>query len=237
MSGLANLWIVGLEGGVVHLVQADLFRQVRLADVPADTPSILRTAISCWDTAHGAAGENVHAAALAMARRNVTVEDFDTAVRALAREEWCVRVVEVIDWMYRGTPPLSPFRLHQEAYRWNPWRMLCGCILCAGTRGSTAWEVSRELLARWPTPGALVEADSEEVETLIRPAGWQSVKAVRLREMSSDVAFAGNDAVRLDGVGDYAEDSLRAFHRGDASTVASDPWVHRYIEWLRETRR
>lgn len=71
------------------------------------------------------------------------------------------------------TPPLSAasFGLIQEELASDPFRLLIAVTFLIKVRGSMAIPLFRQLMARFPTPEALANADPAEIIDLIRPLG------------------------------------------------------------------
>ncbi|KAK0198452.1 DNA glycosylase [Armillaria mellea] len=66
----------------------------------------------------------------------------------------------------------------------DPWKLIVAVTLLNKTSGKLAIPVFWELVDRWPTPLSLSQASDEELVSLIRPLGTQTIRAKRLIEMS-----------------------------------------------------
>lgn len=62
----------------------------------------------------------------------------------------------------------------------NPFELLCSVVLSAQTTDDQVNRATPELFRRWPTPQALAQADSEEVEAVIHAIGFFRTKARHL---------------------------------------------------------
>ncbi|KAI9359638.1 DNA glycosylase [Zopfochytrium polystomum] len=111
----------------------------------------------------------------------------------------------------------------------------------------TSWRQARDplwaFLAAYPTPEACCGASAGVIEELLRPLGLQSLRAVRLIELSS--AFIRNPrfedpAAELPGIGQYGSDSWKLFcserdthWQGAAGDGVADKALRWYVEWRR----
>lgn len=149
----------------------------------------------------------------------------------------------------RKAGPLSDVRfgLVQEVYQHNLYHLVVQAILWNQTRGKQAVVVLRELLIRYPTPTNLADAKEEDLATLLQPIGLFRIRAkrllalgktwidtppkaghvykVRYRCTSEEEAYW--EIAHLPGVGKYAIDSYRIFHR-DQLLGLSNSWDDSY---------
>lgn len=140
--------------------------------------------------------------------------------------------------MSRGFVPTAEEPPLQELHRGEPdygWRVLVLCVLLNRAGRAQADRVQRRLFAKWPTPAALAcsaAAPRFAVEAVVRPCGFQSVRARTLRALSeawradADAYLQGALPVEwLPGVGPYAADAFRLFVLGDldARIESRDP--------------
>lgn len=72
-----------------------------------------------------------------------------------------------------------------RVYHRDPFQVLIGTIISQRTRDEQTDIAAPALLSRYPTPKALAAAPVDDVERLIRPAGFYRVKARKLREVSA----------------------------------------------------
>ena len=63
----------------------------------------------------------------------------------------------------------------------NPWQLLVATILSAQCTDARVNSLTPGLFARWPGPRELAAADQQDLETLIKPAGFYHSKAKNLR--------------------------------------------------------
>lgn len=70
------------------------------------------------------------------------------------------------------------------AEREDPFRVLISTILSQRTRDEMTERASRQLFAKYDTPGALASADRDDLERLIKPVGFYRQKAAQIRNVS-----------------------------------------------------
>jgi endonuclease III len=91
----------------------------------------------------------------------------------------------------------------------DPFKVLIKTILSQRTRDENTAQASELLFSKYKTPEQIIKAESEEIEKLIRKAGFFRVKAQRIKEVSRMILddFDGvvpdnlNDLLKLPGVG------------------------------------
>ena len=83
-------------------------------------------------------------------------------------------------------PPLSAssFGLAQERLRQTPFHLLIACVFLTKTRGTVSMPVFYDLIARYPTPGALAEAIHGDVVAIFQHLGLQNQRAKRVVNMA-----------------------------------------------------
>ncbi len=64
----------------------------------------------------------------------------------------------------------------------DPFNVLVGTVISLRTRDAVTLQVTKRLLQRAATPGALADLPLVELEDLLRPAGFYRVKARQLKE-------------------------------------------------------
>ena len=106
-------------------------------------------------------------------------------VRELAQPEgswlaWCKQRMALVSL------PHSPLDLVQETYH-DPWRHLAACLLCSRTTGGpTVRAAVTGLLARYPSPSALLDAPEAEVRAALHPLGLGAVRYAALVSLSHE---------------------------------------------------
>lgn len=132
-------------------------------------------------------------------------------------------------------PQRSPYSLLQEDLHGQPFWLLVGCCLLNLTRRQQAELVLRQLMERWPTPDALVEADDGELLTVLKPLGLCNRRLRTIKRMAAAVIL-GAELPDVPGAGEYARRSYDIFCRNDlGSTEPHDGVLSQYWRW-RTTR-
>jgi methyl-CpG-binding domain protein 4 len=131
-------------------------------------------------------------------------------------------------------PKLSG-RLLQEDVN-SPWEVLVACVLMNRATGKKAREVFPKLTARWPNPESMGRAVLRSLAAVLRPLGFQNVRAARLRGMSAGYA-SGCAVEALYGVGRYGLESLRIFVDGDIDFRPGDVELRKYVRRARRARQ
>ena len=126
----------------------------------------------------------------------------------------------------------------------NPFQLLVATVLSAQCTDARVNGVTPALFRRYPAPGALAGADSDELEGLIRSTGFFRSKARSLlgladalvREHGGRVPRDMNALVALPGVGRKTANVVRGVIWGDADGVVVDTHVKRIARRLGLTR-
>jgi endonuclease III len=140
----------------------------------------------------------------------------------------------------------SPYRLMQEEFRNEPWKLLVGCICLNQASAKVARPVWTKLFEKWPTAEALAVTPYESavmgLTDLLRPLGFQNRRAARIWRMSEEYLeelWRVKDDVRqirvedLYGIGKYAADSYNMFVKGYLVEDAQDKELRNYLNWAR----
>jgi methyl-CpG-binding domain protein 4 len=112
------------------------------------------------------------------------------------------------------------YRLVQEEYANDPWKVLVCATLVRRARGSVAKPIAVELFRRFPSPeDFLVLASDEEVYTLLKPLGFGVVRTQAIRTLSRAYSEAEDwhsfeSVMKLPQVGNYAMESYCIFVLG-----------------------
>lgn len=132
---------------------------------------------------------------------------------------------------------MSPYRLFQERYARDPWKLLCSTICLNLCTGKVFETVHEDLFALWDTPCEMSLANVDDLSVLLSPLGLQHRRARNLIRMSTAYAFLwdGRDPQDLPGIGKYGSDSYRIFVRGELDIQVEDKELRKYLEWIRKT--
>lgn len=91
----------------------------------------------------------------------------------------------------------------------TPFQLLVATVLSAQTTDARVNTVTPELFRRWPTPPALAGANEDEVQSVVRPLGFQKRRAAQLIGLAqqltdrhqAEVPPSRSELVKLPGVG------------------------------------
>jgi endonuclease-3 len=126
-----------------------------------------------------------------------------------------------------------------RTYKRDPWAVLVSTILSLRTKDEVTRRCSRALLARAPTPAALLALPGEEAARLAYPAGFYRTKAANLQKIAAllEADHAGqvpadmDTLLRLPGVGRKTA-NLVLIEAFDLDGICVDIHVHRICNRL-----
>ena len=120
--------------------------------------------------------------------------------------------------------------LLQEIYQSDPWKMMVCCILLNLTKRQQVDLVRHELFSLYPTEYHMIEADEEELSTLLKPLGLYRKRAQTLKKFSWDYINGFNDIQECYGVGQYGKDSWNIFQLNKHTNHSNDKVLHKYLK-------
>ena len=131
-----------------------------------------------------------------------------------------------------------PHACDPEPFFSSPFQVLVLTILSAQTTDKQVWALRGPLFAAYPTPAALAEADTAELEAIVRPTGYYHAKARHLlgaarmlvAEYGGEVPARMEDLVRLPGVGRKTANIVLYHAFGRNAGVAVDTHVLRLAQ-------
>lgn len=86
-------------------------------------------------------------------------------------------------------------------------------------------------MLRWPTAQHLLDADDDELLTVLRPLGLSSRRLKALKRMAAAVVL-GYELPNVPGVGEYARRSYDIFCRNELGTTEpNDGALSQYWRW------
>ncbi|XP_043234234.1 uncharacterized protein LOC122387806 isoform X2 [Amphibalanus amphitrite] len=134
----------------------------------------------------------------------------------------------------RWVPPRSPYKLMQETYYHEPWKLLIGTIFLNRTTGRQAVPLLETFFERWPTPEAARDADETDLMELLRPLGLVERRSQCIVRFSDEfVTKTWHYPNELYGIGKYGNDSYRIFCLGEWKQVRPhDHKLNLYHNWL-----
>ena len=120
------------------------------------------------------------------------------------------------------------------AEREDPFLVLISTILSQRTKDEMTERASRQLFAKYDTPHALAQADSKDLERLIRPVGFYRQKARQIRKVSEVLIAQHGGAVprtyeeliELPQVGPKTANCVLVYGFGEPR-IPTDTHVHR----------
>lgn len=131
-------------------------------------------------------------------------------------------------------PKLSPYNLRQEIYRDDPWKMLVICIMLNQTSFRQVDMVRDQFFIRFPDARSMVNADADEVASMIKPLGLQNMRSKKLIRFSKEwMNWDRNELSSLHGIGEYALHSWMIFQEHDGSVEPNDKVLIKYMEWAK----
>jgi len=116
----------------------------------------------------------------------------------------------------------------------NPYKVLVSCIISLRTKDEVTAKASERLFARAETPAAMAELSTDEIASLIYPAGFYRNKSEQLKEISrrlvldykSNVPDEIDDLLLFKGVGRKTANLVLTLGYGKQG-ICVDTHVHR----------
>jgi len=142
--------------------------------------------------------------------------------------------LQVVDILEQNLPENSPADILKNSYKRNPYTILMVTLLSLRSKDERTAKVAKELFCDIQTPKELLELPLEELESIIKPIGFQKQKAKTLREVSKVLleSYGGRvprdkkELLSIKGIGEKTANIVlnNAF---DIPTIAVDVHVHR----------
>ncbi|CAL5034207.1 unnamed protein product [Urochloa decumbens] len=144
--------------------------------------------------------------------------------------------------VYRHVPldqlvpaPCSPYKLLQEKYAHDPWKVIIICMFLNCTQGVQVKKVFEGFFKRYPDAQTASTADLEKMAGYLAPLGFQNRKAKRIQRFSKGyVEGEWTYITELFGVGKYAADAYAIFCAGRATEVV--PKDHKLVKYWNYVR-
>ncbi|MFQ5929515.1 MAG: endonuclease III [Acidobacteriota bacterium] len=141
------------------------------------------------------------------------------------------RIAEILRWLDNEYPEAT-CALHHE----NPYQLLVATVLSAQCTDERVNMVTPQVFRRYPNPGALAQADENELQELIRSTGFFRNKAKNLiraarkmvEEFDGEVPKRMEDLIELDGVARKTANVVL----GTAFTISSGVVVDTHVKRL-----
>jgi methyl-CpG-binding domain protein 4 len=127
----------------------------------------------------------------------------------------------------------SPYKLLQEIYYPNEWKMFVCVIMLNQTSGTQVHQVIKDLFRRYPNAKSMANAKRKDVIGIIRLCGLYNKRSDTLIRMSQEYLWKSwDDPKQLHGIGTYGQESWRIFYGGEVFTP-QDKELKKYMEWKR----
>ncbi|WP_409199642.1 endonuclease III [Methanobrevibacter sp. DSM 116169] len=138
---------------------------------------------------------------------------------------------EKIQWFIEKLEEEYKIRVFKDK---DPYKMLIRTILSQRTRDENTDQATRNLFNKYKDIHEIVDADIEDIQELIRPAGFYRVKAARIKEVSTilldqyggEVPCDMKELIKLPGVGRKTANCVLVF-AFELPAIPVDTHVHR----------
>jgi methyl-CpG-binding domain protein 4 len=111
------------------------------------------------------------------------------------------------------------------------WQHMVAVIMLNQTGRKPVKTVLPVFLARWSKPSVFLQADPDEVRSVIQSLGMVNVRIKRLTRMTVDfLTWDQDDATMLYGIGKYGSDSYEIFFKNNFSVEPTDKELKRYLQ-------
>jgi methyl-CpG-binding domain protein 4 len=132
-------------------------------------------------------------------------------------------------------PPRSPWGLIQEDLWPSTWLILVSCMMLNCTKRKQVERIMPEFIKRWPTPQNFMNADIDDVQSLIKPLGFASRRSMNLMKMTERfIAAPWEHVSELPGIGEYGSRCYDIFCRGELGLIEpNDGALSIYWKWRR----
>ncbi len=142
--------------------------------------------------------------------------------------------LQAVDILERNLLENSPADMLKNSYKRNPYTILMVTILSLRSKDKRTAKVAKELFCNIQMPRELLELSLEELESIIKPIGFQKQKAKTLKEVSKVLLenYGGRvpkdkkELLNIKGIGEKTANIVlnSAF---DIPAIAADVHVHR----------
>lgn len=121
------------------------------------------------------------------------------------------------------------FRLLQDIYKNDPWKMLVCCIMLNLTTRKQVDKIRHKLFKKYPNPRDLANAAVSELSKMLTPLGMQNKRAATLIRFSLEYLDGFSDPSELHGIGKYAKDSWEIFQHNNFNVQPNDKVLNLYL--------
>ena len=112
----------------------------------------------------------------------------------------------------------------------NRWQHMVGVICLNQTGRKKVKKILPGFFKRFPTPERLLQSDRDTIAEMLKDLGMKNVRAHRIWRMTEEyIAWDGEDATELFGIGKYGSDSYEIFYKNRIPDNVQDRELRRYI--------
>ena len=112
----------------------------------------------------------------------------------------------------------------------NVWQHMVGVICLNQTGRKKVKKILPGFFKRFPTPETLLQSDRDTIAEMLKDLGMKNVRAHRIWRMTEEyIAWDGEDATELFGIGKYGSDSYEIFYKNRIPDNVQDKELRRYI--------
>ena len=110
------------------------------------------------------------------------------------------------------------------------WQHMVGVICLNQTGRKKVKQILPGFFKRFPTPERLLQSDRDTIAEMLKDLGMKNVRAHRIWRMTEEyIAWDGEDATELFGIGKYGSDSYEIFYKNRIPDNVQDKELRRYI--------
>lgn len=128
---------------------------------------------------------------------------------------------------------MERFRIIQEDYKDDPWRVLVCCILLNQTSNKQVRPLIENFFKKWPDPKSILKEEDLSISEFIKTTGFQNIKSRRIKAFSEAWCSGVRDPFKFPGVGDYGREAWRIFVTKDLDFLPRDKKLRMYLESFR----
>jgi len=129
-------------------------------------------------------------------------------------------------------PPRSPFGLIQEDLWPDEWKILVSCVMLNCTSRKQVEKVLPIFFRQWPDAISLLQADVNEISSVIKPLGFKDRRTKLLLNLANVYSSNWTEIRSLPGIGEYAARAWEIFCKNKLGDFApSDHALVKYWNW------
>ena len=113
----------------------------------------------------------------------------------------------------------------------NVWQHMVGVICLNQTGRKKVKQILPKFFKKFPTPERLLQSDKDTIAEMLKDLGMKNVRAHRIWRMTEEyIAWDGEDATELFGIGKYGSDSYEIFYKNNIPDNVQDKELKRYVK-------